>query len=108
MEKHKACGKVYRASIQEPKWAFKYSAIYMVWCSGYVNRSNLIAFLREAQKHLIKPDKRSSRRQLPQSFIFVVENVLPEGDLPNLSKDQWLRTREELEEIFLAADLIVH
>ena len=35
--------------MQEFKWTFSYSAIFMVWCAGYLSQLNLVAFLQKAK-----------------------------------------------------------
>jgi len=35
-------------SMQDFHWPFSYSAVFMVWCTGYLGREQLIAFLRKA------------------------------------------------------------
>ena len=94
--------------MQDFKWTFSYSAVFMVWCVGYLKRPELVAFLRQAQRQLIKCGGRATRAAPPESFIFVVDNVLPDGDVSNLSKKQILRTQEELEDIYKAAELRVY
>ena len=34
-------------------WYYFYSVIFMVWCVGYLDRPELIVFLRKAQSRLI-------------------------------------------------------
>ena len=38
-----------QASMQDYVWRYHYSAIFMVWCAGYLPRSELVAFLRKAK-----------------------------------------------------------
>ena len=105
MAAHQNCGNFYHAKMEQFKWTFSYSAIFMVWCAGYLDRPHLVAFLRQAQKHLIKKEGKGARNAPPASFIFLVDNVLPKDDDTNESKNQLLRTQKELESIFKAAEL---
>ena len=51
---------------------------------------------------------RMSRRSEPESFIFLLDNVLGTGEEVALVKGQWIRAENELEDIFKEAGLIVH
>ena len=48
MRDHPRCGYVTKATMQAFKWEFSYSAIFMVWCVGYLGRPELISFLKKA------------------------------------------------------------
>ena len=48
MRDHPRCGYVSKATMQSFKWEFSYSAIFMVWCVGYLGRPELISFLKKA------------------------------------------------------------
>ena len=61
------------------KWRFYYSAIFMVWCVGYLERDKLVAFLRVAKSRLMPHPGRMNRSSLPDSFLIVFDNVLEEG-----------------------------
>ena len=88
-------------------WPFLYSAIFMVWCSGYLNRAELVTFLRKAKTKLIVDPGRVSRGRPPESFIFLFENVLEEHEESIVVKDQKIRTKSTLESIYHEAGLIV-
>jgi len=94
--------------MQEFHWPFSYSAIFMVWCAGYLCREELIVFLRKAQVHLLTDGVRATRQSAPKSFIFVVENVRDEGEVAYTHKGQSVRTKKELETIFAEAGLAIH
>ena len=53
MDKNVAFGYAEEATMENFKWEFTYSAIYMVWVSGYLNDMALTSFLRRAKMHLI-------------------------------------------------------
>ena len=53
----------------------------MMWCVGYLNRSQLKTFLQKAKTRLITSGGPKRRRQLPASFIFVFDNVAKEGEV---------------------------
>ena len=54
---------------------------------------------------MIKKEGRGARNAPPESFIFLVDNVLPAGKGIAQSKNQWIRTQKELESIFKVAEL---
>ena len=108
MRGHKALGYVSIARMQEFQWRFDYSAIFMVWCAGYLGRQELLSFLRKAKTHLIQYSTRTSRTTAPESFIFLLDNVLIPGEEPFVVKGQLQRSQKELEAIFDEAGLLVH
>ena len=71
-----ATGYVTKATMQEFRWPFDYSAIFMVWCAGYLGRNELVAFLRKAKLHLIRESARMNRRSTPESLIILFDNLL--------------------------------
>lgn len=93
--------------MQSFKWAFSYSAIFMVWCAGYLPRLELVSFLRKAKQHLIVDGPRRGRSFEPESFIFLLDNVLSVGEESVVVKGQQVRAEAELETIFRDAGLIV-
>ena len=80
----------------------------MMWCVGYLNRSQLMTFLQKAKTRLITSGGPKRRRQLPASFIFVFDNVAKEGEVFEPIKGQLVRQHGELEAIFEEAGLMVH
>ena len=94
--------------MQTFKWSFSYSAIFMVWCAGYLSSNDLVVFLKKAKAHLICDTKRVSRNRCPESFIFLLDNVLNEGEEAMIVKDQWVRTERQFENIFNEAGLLVY
>ena len=61
LEKNVSFGYARAATIEDFEWEFSYSAIYMVWVSGYLNDTALAAFLRKAKTQLMTPQP-SKRR----------------------------------------------
>ena len=57
---------------------------------------------------MISDTKRVSRNRSPESFIFLLDNVLNEGEEAVIVKDQWVRSERQLEDIFTEAGLLVH
>ena len=96
------------SSMEYFRWRFLYSAIFMVWCVGYLNRAELVSFLRKAKAQLLQSQRRSSRSSTPQSFIFVLDNILGPEEAPVVHKGQKVRTQEELNSIFVEAGLIIY
>ena len=86
------CGTVSQASMQSFCWTFDYSAIFLVWCAGYLGHASLVNFLRKAKLHLSKNSNRRSRRDEPDSFIIVLDNVLSDGEEPERVKGQRIRS----------------
>ena len=89
-------------------WKMKYTAIYMVWCVGYLDDQELVNFLRTAKSRLIQDEERYTRRSKRRSFLFVLDNLLGEHEEANVIKGQRLRTQRQLEVLFSMAGLIIH
>ena len=102
----KNCGKILQSSMQTFEWSKSYSAVFMVWCSGYLDDAPLIRFLQDAQMHLLPNRFRVSRHSPPESFIILLDNVRDKLEEPFKNKGQWLRSQEELESLFIRAGLI--
>ena len=107
MKSLKNCGKIVQSSMQTFQWAKSYSAIFMVWCSGYLNDVPLKQFLQDAQMHLLPNRIRVSRHSPPESFIILLDNIRNELEEPFKNKGQWLRSQKELESLFTKAGLII-
>jgi len=73
--KMKRIGQITQASMQEYKWQFFYNAIFMVWCAGYLEKGELVSFLRKCKARLITEGVRISRTNPPYSFIFLMDNI---------------------------------
>ena len=86
MRGNSALGYLSKAKMQEFRWRFDYSAIFMVWCAGYLGRPELVAFMRKAKTHLTRDTVRMSRSTTPESFIFLLDNVLSPGEEPRVVK----------------------
>ena len=80
----------------------------MVWCAGYLPSKELVAFLSKAKANLSESAGRFTRLSTPESFIFLLDNVLGEDEEPEMEKGQRVRSQEQLEAIFEEAGLIVH
>ena len=63
-------------------WPFSYSAIYMIYCAGYLHRKDLVQFLKKAKTKLINDSGRILRKSPPDAFIFVFDNILEDGMEP--------------------------
>ncbi len=68
------------AMMQDFRWHFTYSAIFMVWCVGYLEWPDLVPFLQRAKEKLDRGVGRVTRRTLPEAFIIVLDNVLMDGE----------------------------
>ena len=80
----------------------------MIWCVGYLGRSELVSFLQRAKTRLIVDSGRMSRRTMPESFIFLLDNILATGEETVVIKGQQVRTERELEDIFTKVGLLVY
>ena len=80
----------------------------MVWCVGYLSRADLVTFLRVGKTRLVEQLGRTSRNSPPESFIFVLDNVLEEGEDSYVIKGRRVRSKTELESIFVEAGLIIY
>ena len=107
MSGHPACGQIQQANMMYYLWYYFYSAIFLVWCVGYLDRPELVVFLKKAQSRLIQGGRRLSRNSKPESFIIVLDNVLDEGDDGIRVKGQLPRTQKQLESIFAEAGLLI-
>ena len=72
--------------MQAFKWSSHYSAIFMVWCAGYLARPDLVNFLRRAKASLAIDGDRRGRSFEPESFIFLLDNVLSAGEEATMVK----------------------
>lgn len=86
-----------------------YSLIAMNWSSGYLEDTELVAFLQTCKKWLDSEEGRVTRAKLPGAYIIVLDNV-KESSETHLEQefDQRIRTEESLEYIFERAGLCVH
>ena len=94
--------------MEDFKWCYYYTGIFMVWVSGYLSNPMLVAFLKRAKAQLL--DKKDSKRTRSSrsSFIILLDNVLEEGEKKDPHKGQRFRTERQFNTIFAEADLIVH
>ena len=104
----KRIGQITQASMQEYKWQFFYNAIFMVWCAGYLEKGELVSFLRKCKTRLVTEGGRISRTNPPYSFIFLMDNIRGEEFTLFQWKGQWVRSVAEYKDIFKEAGLIVH
>ena len=72
-----------------------------------MDNRELIEFLREAKCHLRVENGRLSRRSNPSSFIFILDNVLEDGEVEFSKKGELNRPQASLEALFQEAGLIV-
>ena len=70
-------------------------------------RPDLVRFLQTAKANLIMPAQRVSRNNVPESFIYLLDNVLCDGEESVMHKGQQVRAETELEAIFRDAGLLV-
>ena len=80
----------------------------MNWVSGYTDDTGLVAFLKKAKAHLEMEAGPSRRKTKPGFFIFLFDNVLPEGRIRKAELGQRFRTELEYDIIFTDADLTIH
>ena len=85
-------GDIIEASMEDFEWNHDYSGIFMVWCSGYLDDSALVTFLKKAKARLHTAAGPSKRKSRPASFIFLLDNVLEEGYEKGHNKGQRFRT----------------
>ena len=108
LQKDVAFGYAEIANMEDFKWEFSYSAVFMVWVSGYLNNAALITFLRKAKLHLSSNGQMKRRKDAPSSFVFLLDNVLEDGTAKDPEKGQRFRTSGEYEGVFNEAGLVVH
>ena len=85
----------------------QYGGIFFVWSIGYLKDKALIAFLSKASNHLKKSRETKTRRQQPESFIFVLDNVATPMQPPVKVKGQQVRFQAQIEKIFREAGLLI-
>ena len=76
---HPRFGFVTQSSMQDWEWDYQYDGIFMIWCTGYMNKPQLVQFLKDAKVNLQAHASRVSRNIPPNSFIILLDNVL-DGD----------------------------
>ena len=54
---------------------YKYNAIFMRWCIGYLEREEQIKFLQKAKKALNNQSEKYTRTKEPESCIIVFDNI---------------------------------
>ena len=87
------------------KWKKKYGGIFLHWVAGYPSEDDLVKFLKKAKKGLMEPYVDKKDGQTYYSYIFICENVLPEGEDEYLEVFQKMRTRSTIEGLFERAKL---
>ena len=106
-DKVKAIDDVRVADMLSYQFHHTYSAIVLRWCVGYLNDQQLVSFLQRA-KYWLKQGKRSSTRKRGfLAYIIVFDSVASNGRVYPLIKDQQVRPRTKLEELFKLAQLTV-
>ena len=101
-------GQIIEITMEEFKWELEYTAVYMVWVSGYLGNEALVTFLKRAKSQLDRTAGPSRRKSKPGSFIFLFDNILAEGQSREPEKGQRFRTEREFEAIFARASLLEH
>ena len=108
MKRHPSCGDIRQARMQDYQWHALYNGIFIIWAIGYLMREELVAFLRRAKSRLMPGSAVVTRRSVPESFIFILDNVFDYTVTAEMLNGQMLRTRQELESIFKEANLAIH
>ena len=80
----------------------------MVWVVGYLADCVMVTFLRKAKTKLIPGRFRATRREQPESFIVVLDNIAEEDNDGTMVKGQRLRSEAKLESLFEQAGLLIH
>ena len=93
--------------MQSYVWENCYSAIFLIWCIGYLSDKELIVFLKRAGAHLMKGENKQTRNFLPESFIIVLDNVAPPCTTLGPFVNQIVRNEMAIETIFKEAGLII-
>ena len=83
--------------MQKFEWQFQYSAIFMVWCIGYLDHQELVVFLKQAQSMLLRRRQHYTRHNPPESLIFILDNVRDASEEIYKDKGQWIRSEKEIE-----------
>ena len=102
-------------TMQSYWWPSSFTAVFMVWCVGYLERHELVEFLKRAKIHLQHGEQGEgqmrrgpTRHTPPRSFVFVLDNVRPADQTLFRLKGQWVRSQQELEEIWVEAGLLTY
>ena len=83
--------------MQKFEWQFQYSAIFMVWCIGYLDHQELVVFLKQAQSMLLRRRLHYTRHNPPESLIFILDNIRDASEEIYKDKGQWIRSEQEIE-----------
>jgi hypothetical protein len=97
-----------QATMQSYVWQRHYTGIFLRWCTGYLDDEELVPFLKKAATFLDSNRARSTRSNGPSAFIFVLDNVLEDGEAPLKVEGQWVRKQSDLEQLFRQANLLAH
>ena len=107
--KLQTCATFTQASFTSYPWKEKkYDLIFLSHAIGYMDDSELIAFLREAASHLtVDSEKKFSENEPgnPLAAICILDNVSQSGE--NYKEEsQWVRTADSLEKIYAQSGLV--
>ena len=83
--------------MQSFEWQFQYSAIFFIWCIGYLEHPELVTFLKKAQSMLLRRKQHFTRHNPPESLIFILDNVRDENEEIYKDKGQLIRSEQEIE-----------
>ena len=76
------------------EWKYDYGGIYFYWCLGFLTRENKIDFLKKAKERLARNIRGKKKNVTSESYIFLLDNVAPEGTPEIILKKQRWRTKE--------------
>jgi len=83
--------------MQSFEWQFQYSAIFLIWCIGYLEHPELVTFLKKAQGMLLRRKSTYTRQNAQESLIFILDNVRDEDEEIYKDKGQYIRSEQEIE-----------
>ena len=98
---------IFTSTMENFDWQKKYGGIWLSWCVGYLNKKKLIEFLKKAQKHLLQPQRKTTRLKPQDSYIFVLDTVRGREYAEIKNNGQRVRWQRTLEDIFEEAGLVV-
>ena len=92
--------KYYVSGLQDFRFVRQYDCIWSNWSLCFLTDKDLLAFLKQAKRHLRKPMK----HQTGSGLMFIKENTDVEHR-ERLRENQIVRTTKEYEEMFAKAEL---
>ena len=90
----KNVGMITQSTMENYKWRNTYGGIYIHWWLGYLKEGDQIEFLKNAKDRLDRNTRAKNKKDIMESYIFLLDNVAPEGAPEIIIKKQRWRTQK--------------